>query len=197
MSRPTINDLPALSANAQATADRLHRDGRVAWDRIRSWQTGTRSPSLDPNTRGWKHDSEGEPIPNDPTGEAGTQPDDLRHIHDHFADLLARYNQLGNELDRLLRDAVPKPVTVSPTDDVDLAADGWCVSCHTDAGFCEPITEDRGVRVFATVCRWCGTFKRTEGVAPPVSLLRARHEGRKITSSMVERALGRVKVSTS
>lgn len=191
MTRPTVNDLPALAANALATAERLRRDGEVAWARIRSWQTGTRSPSLDPLTRGWRHDSNGEPIPNDPTGEAGTQPDDLRHVHDHYVDLLAKYNAIGGELDRLTRQAVPKPVTTSATDSVDLAADGWCVSCHTDNRFCEPITEDRGVRVYENLCRWCGTFRRTEGVLPPLELLRARHEGRKVTTLMVRRALAR------
>jgi len=146
---------------------------------------------LDPNTRGWRHDAEGEPIPNDPTGEAGTQPDDLRHVHDHYVDLLGRYNDLGNELAHLLRSAVPKPVTPSPTDSADLAAEGWCVSCHRDRDYCEPISEDRGVRVYKDVCRWCGTFKRTEGVEPPLVLLRARHGGAKITTTMVQRALAR------
>jgi len=144
---------------------------------------------LDPNTRGWRHDSDGEPIPNDPTGEAGTQPDDLRHVHDHYVDLLTKYNAIGGELDRLTRQAVPKPVTATATDSVDLAVDGWCVSCYRDGGYCVPITEDRGVRVYKDVCRWCGTFKRAEGVDPPLELVRARHRGDKITTAMVRRSL--------
>jgi len=184
-----VNDLPALAANAQVTAERLRRDGEVAWARIRSWQTGTRSPSLDPNTRGWRHDSDGEPIPNDPTGEAGTQPDDLRHVHDHYVDLLAKYNAIGGELDRLTRQAVPKPITTSAADSVDLAADGWCTSCHRDNNYCEPVGMNKGQKVYNDVCRWCGDFRREHKQVPPLALLRARHEGRRVTLTMVERAL--------
>jgi len=115
----------------------------------------------------------------------------LRHVHDHFADLLSRYNQIGNEIADLLRSAVPKPVKFSAEDNVELAADGWCVSCYRDGAYCEPISEDRGVRVFADVCRWCGTFRRTEGLEPPLSLIQARHRGEKITTVMVKRALAR------
>lgn len=38
-------------------------------------------------------------------------------------------------------------------------------------------------------CRWCYDFWAAEGVDPPASLLRARHEGRRISQAMVAAAL--------
>ncbi len=40
----------------------------------------------------------------------------------------------------------------------------------------------------AGLCRWCYTFRSAEGFDPPPELLQTRHDGRRVTMPMVERA---------
>jgi hypothetical protein len=72
--------------------------------------------------------------------------------------------------------AAPRYAGQVPTTDV-----RWCVSCarreHSTA-------VHRG-----DLCRWCYEFKLAEGVVPPLEILAARHECRRITATMVREAL--------
>lgn len=53
----------------------------------------------------------------------------------------------------------------------------WCASCLR-IGKCSP-------RFRGDECSWCYDYRRSEGEKPPVDLLTAHHEGRKITRRMV------------
>lgn len=70
-----------------------------------------------------------------------------------------------------------------------IAAEGWCVSCHRDAGWCEPLWEGRS----RDGCQWCAKWRRSEGGWPPLALVKWRHRnpGRQLTTADVARELGR------
>lgn len=61
----------------------------------------------------------------------------------------------------------------------------WCVSCHRDNGYHEPISDE----AYSDRCRWCREWRAEHGDDPPLELLQRRHEGRRITTADVERAL--------
>lgn len=66
--------------------------------------------------------------------------------------------------------------------------EGWCASCVRDGGHLEPVWLGR----YARFCRWCGEFHAAEGIEPPLPLLKARHQGRRITTAMVVAELAKV-----
>ena len=97
--------------------------------------------------------------------------------------------QLRRDSDRLYQLAVRWSTRRVPLVDVesDGPGEGWCVSCFRDGGYHEPTAEG----VYRDRCRWCADFSRAHGQEPPLVILRRRHEGRRITQSEVEQALGR------
>lgn len=72
---------------------------------------------------------------------------------------------------------------------VQVAADGWCVSCHRDNAYCEPVWKDRS----RDGCQWCTKWRQSEGQWPPVALVRWRHRnpGRALTTADVARLMGK------
>lgn len=61
-------------------------------------------------------------------------------------------------------------------------SDAWCRSCRRIR---LAVPSER-----AGLCWWCRHFKAAEGVLPPLELLEARRDGRRVTRAMVDRALG-------
>lgn len=61
----------------------------------------------------------------------------------------------------------------------------WCRSCLRIDWFCPRSRGD--------LCRWCRDFQATEGQLPPIDLLRARRDGRRITEAMVRHTRAKVK----
>lgn len=80
----------------------------------------------------------------------------------------------------LILDTVPQ--TPKPSTD---CPDGACRNCWLDRRHYEPTAH------YKDLCRWCGDFRSTEGRVPPLVLLRKRHAGQRVTTSDVEKALGR------
>lgn len=68
-----------------------------------------------------------------------------------------------------------------PTDDDGTEGPGpdWCRSCWRDDRHCEPVRA-------AGLCRWCADWNLANGQLPPVEILRARHQGRRITSALID-----------
>lgn len=64
-----------------------------------------------------------------------------------------------------------------PTTDED-----WCASCLRIDWF-TPRADGRGDR-----CDWCYRFRLAEGIDPPLALLHARRDGKRITDEMVRHA---------
>lgn len=86
-------------------------------------------------------------------------------------------------LTRLILSTAPQ-TRIAPKDDG--PGDMWCHSCHRDNKHCQPIAER-----FASKreCNFCGSFRQTYKRLPPLSILDAHHQGRRITTADVMRAL--------
>lgn len=106
---------------------------------------------------------------------------------------LRRLPQLARALSRVAE--VYDTHTGAATPEVNL---DWCSSCQRDAGYCSPVdrlNDGKGTPRYrdkitgGLLCWWCGQFKASHGgKLPPVSILRARHEGRRITEAMIAAA---------
>jgi hypothetical protein len=70
-------------------------------------------------------------------------------------------------------------------------AAGWCTSCYRNDHQHEPVgTRPDGRPYYIGLCRWCGDFRAAHGQQlPPLDLLKARHSGKQITTTMVKLAL--------
>jgi hypothetical protein len=65
--------------------------------------------------------------------------------------------------------------------------DQWCRN-HLEQGICEP--RDRG-----DLCRWCYDICRAHGTTPDPILIRARHQGARITDTLIGDFLARAKIA--
>lgn len=96
--------------------------------------------------------------------------------------ICARYKPTKQERERLAKAAIAATASAQSGD-----LDGWCRSCIRDHSHLEPVWDGR----YVDLCRWCAEFRNAEGTDPPVPLLRARHDGRRITTAMVDAELAR------
>lgn len=150
----------------------------------------TRLPAARDMLRAYKR---GYPTGGDGTGDGTSRTEALGIAPPDAIDREER--ELGRSLERALRElnvaynicarygSACIPLRPEPVSD----DDGWCVSCLRDRNHLEPVWAGR----YARLCRWCAEFLLAQGVEPPLALLRARHEGRKITTHMVDKALAK------
>lgn len=122
-------------------------------------------------------------IPLTPVEAAATTPDPARRDL-HNLDTAIR------DAAKALEDAHRIVARYTPTQPrrtkADPAPDDWCTSCFRNAGHHTPITlRKSGEPYYADLCKWCGEWRTAHGTLPPVAILRARHEGRKITTRLV------------
>lgn len=97
--------------------------------------------------------------------------DPLTHIHAEVVTRLDQARHLLEEAESAGRRALPPPTRTN--------LDDGCVSCARIKTW-SPI--HRTCR-----CRWCYDYLRTEREDPPVALVRAHAEGRRITTQLVVR----------
>lgn len=184
--------------------------GEAAWWASLDYQPGPRAANTDPGGGNrWETDEtsgEVQPVPNDATGETATSHDPTSLTHARYRALLGWLQDNADDLRNLLSTLLPpqpntkvvncdgcgapKPVDAHKPQDLDaLAAAGWCRSCFRVDGHLERITTDRnGARRYASLCRWCGDFRAGHGaLEPPLAILRARLQGRRITPADVEK----------
>lgn len=90
----------------------------------------------------------------------------------HLTETLGHIRNLASEAAKL---------TWTPQSDTE--GEPGCI-VHSQYGTYEPVE-------YNLRCRWCYDFWRAEGVDPPHDLLKARSEGRRITTQMVRAALNR------
>lgn len=81
-----------------------------------------------------------------------------------------------NELDRIVKNAAPAPGRVRPVD---------VCHAHDKAGL--DATIDSKYRRWQ-LCRWCGDFRTTHGVHPPVKLVRLHDRGISMSTSLLRAA---------
>lgn len=96
----------------------------------------------------------------------------------HFQDIVTNVGALTHVLDTL--EARAKPV-------IEEDDRRWCVSCIRDGGYLTVVAAGR----YARYCTWCGEFRYARGIEPPLEILKARHDGKRLSTAMVDRALRR------
>jgi hypothetical protein len=101
---------------------------------------------------------------------------ELAHCLDRALRALQTAYNITARYARARRPDRPEPAT----DD-----DGWCISCLRDSQYLEPTAAGR----YAQHCRFCGEWSSAHGQEPPLEILRARHQGKRITTAMADRAL--------
>lgn len=126
----------------------------------------------------------------DPTGNAGTSPDRAAADARALRRAMQRIVATVGDLDRI---AGQYPANATRPVDVEAELDDdsmWCESCLRDDDYCEPIALRPGTQTprFPGLCRWCGEFRGSYGQRPPLTVLKARHRGEKITAGLIDRA---------
>lgn len=136
-------------------------------------------------------DDEGNPIDYaDPTGElAGIRLD----IHGYALREIDRILKTdSNDLDELL-DHLRMGLSTRQAEEIKASLPAACKSCAR-------LTDHQGRRLYSPVharglCDWCDNFDRDWDQWAPEKILRAHHDGRRISRRMIERALSTKQVA--
>lgn len=193
MNQPNEQELVRIAASFRLTGELLEANGTRSFAATGSWAPGPRSANLDPNAGGWRYDDEGEPIPNDTTGEQALRYDPNTSTGQRLVQLVLAGDRINTEIRKILYAACPQntmPDNFEPDTPAQISAAGWCVSCHRDNGHLEPVSmRPDGVRRYRDHCTFCGQFKAAHTILPPLNVLKLRHEGRRISARDVEAAV--------
>lgn len=178
----TRADIPQIAALARLAGELLEAHGHEAWDTTVEWDRGVSAADL----TGTSHSGG----ISDPTGTVAATAADRGCDPQHHRRLRQLLDQLATT-SRLVVDLLAQTnpaLTVRPVRPLDdtVADDGWCISCHRDDRWCEPISDNYTAK---KLCRWCGDFAGAHGFLPPVDILRDRHQGKRITKQRVEQAI--------
>jgi hypothetical protein len=185
------DELPKVTTTLRHTGEQLAHPCRCGkpgctlgdhiWKATKAMGPGPRAANLDPSRRGWRYDKDtGEPIrSDDPTGEAAAEPE-LADVHVEYMTLLIDAVRSATKLGVFVDRHRPDRTVPLPDDD---SAEQWCGNCLAH-GICNP--PYRG----ETRCRDCRDFYLTyKPLERPEALIRARHEGRKVTKQMADAAV--------
>lgn len=157
------------------TADTLHQIEQLA----------ARLRALEPQLRAHETTLDGYPRQSGPGGGAGQgdpvgtivtlrldqgHHDPIAHAHTQLLDHVHQARRLLEAAESAGRQALPR---TTPTPDND-----GCVSCARIKTW-SPITRTRR-------CRFCYDYLRAEGEDPPIDFLRAHHDGRRLTTRLVD-----------
>jgi hypothetical protein len=181
----TKADVKRIAATWRLIGEFMEVHGELALDVFDGWAKGAATARLDPDmvhANRWQecgdagcHDCP-HAIPSDPTGEAALQ-DQREEFAAGFQERAERMNA-----DALwLRDAFHVIAPIVPPTSMNEKNDLWC-DHHLRIGMCE-------VRHRGDLCRYCDDFLKLWKIRPPVSILRDRHNGKRITEKMVKEAL--------
>lgn len=137
-------------------------------------------------------------------GGGSSSPSD-RDLEDRLGDRVAsRYHaelrqileRQVNDMERLsrLREILfpPQPLKIAGKHMLaaQIATEGWCVSCWRNDRTCNPIAlRPTGEPYYKDRCRPCGEWQAEYGQDPPMSILKLRHDGRRVTQADVDEAL--------
>lgn len=196
------SDLPRLSAQVGVLATLLEEKGQRAWDTLDGWQEGPRKAPQAGERGGGGTEAQAEARRDEHLQRARA----ARHFRQFTADL-TEVDRLADSLIRRIDVACPphpmelrnrKTEDLDPVTAADVAAAGWCASCWKNDQQMVPITVQprTGMRYYRDFCKWCGEFKGTHKIEPPVELLRLRHAGRRITEADVNAALKAARPAT-
>lgn len=188
------DDLDRISDNARLAAGLTQGHGVAALERAHAWLGNVKGASYEGGS-GWRYDQgdDNDPaaIPNDPTGEAGTNktaPDQLAHFRLNAA--IGALNTAALNVTKLLASIAP----TNPARTDEGPGEGWCESCYRLHRYLEPVAihKDGSAKYSKPpLCSWCGSFKRAEKQLPPLVLVRKHLEGKRISEEDKEKALGK------
>jgi hypothetical protein len=188
------DELPKVTTTLRRTGEQLAHPCRCGkpgctlgdhiWKATKAMGPGPRAANLDPTARGWRYDEDGEPIRgDDPTGEVATDLE-LADLHVEYMTLLNEATHWATELGKFIDRWRPDREQRSSDGGSDKQ---WCGNC-LEFGICNPPW--RGQQSGYLRCRDCYEFHLTyERLERPESLIRAKHEGRRITQKMVDQAV--------
>jgi hypothetical protein len=179
----TTADVPRVAAAGRLAGELLEVHGNLMLTLASDWSAGAKAANLDPDSRGNRYESCDDPtcmecphaIPSDPTGEAVLHA--RKELHADMQQRLKRWlsdSQWIRDMAHVLAPIVP-PSTMNEKDD------RWC-SNHLRVGLAEP-------RWRGEECRSCYDFRLLWKIHQPVSIMRDRSDGKRITEAMVKAAL--------
>lgn len=178
----TKADVQRVAAAIRTAGELFEVHGELMLQVTADWAAGAKAANLDPNTRGnrWETcDPECPDCPHqviaDPTGDAALR------ARTEMAQDLQRHLEMAVTAAHWLRDAAHVLAPIVPPSTMNQRDDLWCTH-HLKVGLCE-------VRHRKDLCRFCADFMALWQVRPPVSLLRDRHQGKRITERAVKDAL--------
>lgn len=173
-------DVPRVAAAIRTAGELLDVWGELMLTLTADWSSGAKAANLDPDTRGhrWETDDDGQvwAVPSDPTGEAAI----AQARADMAPELRKRLARMTDDA-QWVRDLAHVLAPIVPPSSMNDRDERWC-DHHLRVGLCEP--RHRG-----DCCRFCYDFRLTWNVLPPVSLVRDRHNGKRITEGAVRAAL--------
>lgn len=179
----TTSDIPRIAAAIRTAGELLEAHGELMLTLTAEWATGAKAANLDPDGRRNRYEDCGDPtcqscphaIPTDPTGEAI-----LNARTDLHAELRRRLDRILTDA-HWLRDTTHVLAPIVPPSTMNDPGDLWCTH-HIRIGLAEP-------RHRKDLCRYCSDFLALWNVRPPVSILRDRHDGKRITDKTMKAAL--------
>lgn len=180
----TSSDVPRVAAAMRVAGELFEVHGTLMLALTDDWQAGAKAANLDPDSGGNRWEDCGSPpcpecphaLPSDPTGEAAIaarRRETAIELHVRLARMVDDA-QWVRDLAHVLAPIVP-PSTMNDKNDL------WCDNCLR-VGLANP--RHRG-----NECRDCYEFRLMWQVPRPVSIIRDRHHGKRITEPMVKAAL--------
>lgn len=180
------DQLTHLADRLRTLADRLDTEGPAALQRAHDWLPGPTGG--DTHTTGQLAELDQVLADHQLEDRAGqARAERIHHQLHHSLDTLDRETHRITTLLKILAAKHPPRAQPTPAN----AGDGWCRSCHRNGGHLEPVTlKTDGTRRYGDLCRFCGEWAAAhDGAHPPLPILRARHDGRRITQALVDRVL--------
>lgn len=192
-----------LAMIADRIAGRLNGEGDHALHVTREWADTIRAASYGEDKGGnrWEVDPltlEVHPVPNDPTGESVTDPDEIAQIHSKLRKAMRQLRSAASDIEGILDQTSPDPSKHPRKPDDPMDDDRWCSSCKQDRGRLTPVAVHPDGRVrYKGLCRWCHDFITDYGRRPTATLIAKHHTPYvNVTEADVSRALGiKAKVS--
>lgn len=154
--------------------------GDHIWRSTRDMAPGIRAQAFEPRTI----TATGPPTDNDPPADPTT------NLHHEYARRIAAAQHAARDLKHFIDRHRPDRWTPDTDGTAPLSDEAWCTNHLENFGSCE--TRHRG-----DLCRWCDDIRLAHGFTPDRPLMRARHEGRRVTERMVLDAKKRVLGTTT
>lgn len=183
--RPSSTAIAGLLDDLEQLRRRLVKDGDLLWSRTSDWV----KPVMP--AKGERGGGTAEPSDRDLQDRLMDRA--ASRYHAEVKATIDRMRQDGARLVRLMEIVNPAPAVTLKAGQMQLAqvaSEGWCVSCWRNDRKCEPIAKrPTGEPYYKDLCRGCGEWKAEHGQVPPLAILVLRHNGRRVSTKDVAKAI--------